>query len=348
MGRLEEPVGQLPVPAIQHLNYSLRTLLKIFLVLVLVAALWLAWGLALPANPGKEKFVMLRPGSSTMTIADELRDAGVIRSSSAFLLYHYATKAKTLKAGEYRFDHSASAFEVHDRLVRGDIYFHVVVVPEGFNMFDVAAAMEAAGLGSRDNFLKIMRTSTALITELDPDAQSLEGYLFPDTYRFTRTQSMQEMVGTMVRRFRQEAKTIGLTSDVHRIVTLASIVEKETGAPEERPTVAGVYENRVEKHMALDADPSVIYAALLAGHYTGTIHQSDLQFDSPYNTYRVAGLPPGPIANPGLESLKAAMHPASTNYLYFVSDANGHHRFASTLDEHTRNVAAYRRAVANR
>jgi len=150
----------------------------------------------------------------------------------------------------------------------------------------------------------------------------------------------------MVRRFRQEARTIGLNSDVHRVVTLAAIVEKETAAPEERPMVASVYLNRLRKGMALDADPSVIYAALTANRYQGTIHQSDLQYDSPYNTYKHAGLPPGPIANPGRASLEAAMHPAQTDYLYFVSDNNGHHRFARTLDEHSRNVALYRRSLA--
>src|SRR5689334_5674074 len=154
------------------------------------------------------------------------------------------------------------------------------------------------------------------------------------------------MIAVMVKQFRQAAAAIGLASgmDVHRIVTMASIVEKETAAPEERPLVAAVYYNRLQKSMALDADPSVIYASELAGTYNGVIHQSELHSDSPYNTYRFAGLPPGPIANPGAASLEAAMHPADSDFLYFVSDNNGHHRFARTLDEHARNVAAYRRA----
>jgi UPF0755 protein len=160
----------------------------------------------------------------------------------------------------------------------------------------------------------------------------------------------------MVRRFRQEARAIGLMNivnsqdpnalNVHRIVTMASIVEKETAAPDERPMVAGVYYNRLSKKMALDADPSVIYASLLEGQYRGTIYASDLQRDSQYNTYKYAGLPPGPIGNPGRASLEAALHPADTQFLYFVSDNNGHHRFAKTLDEQSRNVAMYRRAVA--
>lgn len=322
----------------------MRTLFKFLVLLLLVVALWLAWGLLLPVRPGGEKFVLLRPGWSSRHIARELQNAGVIRSAPAFLLLHYLGRPGSLKAGEYKFDHAASALEVHDRIIRGDVYVHTVVIPEGFTMFDIAAAIEQAGLGSRQDFLKLARTDTALISDLDPQARSLEGYLFPDTYEFTRTQSLTDILGTMVRRFRQEAKALEWTGDVHRIVTLASIVEKETAVPEERPLVAGVYYNRLEHNIALDADPSVIYAALLEGRYQGAIHESDLQADSPYNTYRHPGLPPGPVANPGRDSLRAAMHPQPTDYLYFVSDAQGHHRFARTLEEHARNVAAYRRA----
>jgi UPF0755 protein len=192
------------------------------------------------------------------------------------------------------------------------------------------------------------KSDTFLVRDIDPDAKSLEGYLFPDTYQFTRIDTAHDIVATMVHRFRREAQTIGLlgNADMHRIVTMASIVEKETADPKERPMVAAVYYNRLQKNMTLAADPSVIYAALLAGRYRGTIYESDLHFDSPYNTYRYPGLPPGPIANPGLASLQAAMHPARTDFLYFVSDNNGHHRFARDPAEHARNVAAYRRSVA--
>ncbi len=320
------------------------------------AALWLCWAVLLPSPP-RQEFVMLRPGWSTRRIAQELQNTGVIRSANAFLLWHYLVRPKSLKAGEYRFTQPAAVRQVHARLVRGDIYIHTAVIPEGFNMFDIAAAIEAAGLGSQQEFLNAARAGTTLISDIDPQATSLEGYLFPDTYEFTRTQTLNDMIGVMVRRFRQEAKAIGLIAnggappttpvDVHRVVTLASIVEKETAVPEERPLVASVYYNRLAKNIALNADPSVIYAALLAGRYQGTIYMSDLQADSPYNTYKYAGLPPGPIANPGRESLKAALHPADTDYYYFVSDNNGRHRFARSLDEHSRNVALYRRAVAN-
>ena len=211
---------------------------------------------------------------------------GIIRSEYAFLAWHYLHGRKPLKAGEYAFDHRATAREVYDRIARGDIYFHTLVVPEGYNMFDIATAMEEAGLGKRDDFLKVARTDTALVRDLDPQAPSLEGYLFPDTYHFTRTQSLHDMAAVMVRRFRQAAKDVGLNQNVHDVVTMASIVEKETGAAEERPAVASVFYNRLDKHMVLATDPSVIYAALLNNRYNGTIHQSDLHFDSPYNTYR--------------------------------------------------------------
>ncbi len=321
----------------------MRTLLKLFALLVLAAAVWLAWALWLPLKPAGATYLLLRPGWSSRHIARELKKAGVIRSETGFLLAHYILKPTSLKAGEYKFDRSANTLAVHDRIIRGDVYVHTVVIPEGFNMYEIAAAVEEAGLGTRVDFLKVAQGDASLISDLDPQATSLEGYLFPDTYEFTRTQSMTDMAAAMVRRFRQEARALALAQDVHRVVTMASIVEKETAVPAERPLVAGVYYNRLEHKIALNADPSVIYAALLDGRYQGTIHESDLQANSPYNTYRHAGLPPGPIANPGRDALVAAMHPQATDYLYFVSDGNGHHRFARTLEEHARNVAAYRR-----
>jgi len=322
----------------------LRFLLRLVVLAILVVGAWLAWALLLPVRPGQPKFVLLRPGWSTKHIANELQAQGVIRSARAFLLYHYLANPTTLKAGEYKFEAPASVRQIHQRLVHGDIFVHTVVIPEGFNLFEIAAVIDGAGLGSKQEFLDAARAQTALVSDIDPQAQSLEGYLFPDTYGFTRTQTMSDIVSSMVRRFRQEAHGLSLNHDVHRVVTLAAIVEKETAVPEERPLVASVYQNRLNRGMALDADPTVIYAALLANRYTGTIHQSDLQSDSPYNTYKFPGLPPGPIANPGRASLQAALQPAATDYLYFVSDGNGHHRFARTLEEHSRNVSAYRRS----
>ena len=314
----------------------------------LLVLAWLAWGLLLPVRPQGQKFVLLRQGYSTRHIANELKSAGVIRSTSAFLLWHYVAQPQTLKAGEYLFEHPTNALQVHRRLARGDIYIHTVVIPEGFNMFEIAQAMEAAGLGPQQDFLNAAHANTSLILEFDPKARSLEGFLFPDTYQFTRTQTMLDMISIMVHRFRQEARALGLAGNVHDLVTLASIVEKETAVQQERPLVASVYRNRLDRGITLAADPSVIYAQLLAGSYQGALHHNDLQLDSAYNTYRHSGLPPGPIANPGAESLKATMQPAKTEYLYSVSDGNGHHRFAATLEEHNHNVALLRKALGIR
>lgn len=324
----------------------MRKLLALLSVCLVGVTGWLAWALWLPMSPGGQTRVMLRPGYSTRRVARTLKAAGVIRSSEAFVLWHAFHRKPSLKAGEYLFDHEATAITVHGRLAKGDVYVHTVVIPEGFNMFDIAAAIEAAGIGSGNDFLKVAMTETSLISDLAPGATSLEGYLFPNTYEFTRTQSMHDMAAQMVKQFRHAATELELSGDVRRTVTLASIIEKETAVPDERPEVASVYENRLERRIPLQADPSVIYAELLEGRYSGALHHDDMSFNSLYNTYRHAGLPPGPIANPGKSSLQAAMRPAETNFFYFVSDGNGHHRFSNSLEEHNRNVAALRRTAA--
>ena len=326
----------------------MRTFFLFLVVVALALALWFSWAALLPVNPGETKFVLLRPGWSTRRIAQTLEREGIIRSAPAFLFVHYAKGRGSLKAGEYKFEDPSNALEVRERLLRGDVFARTVAVPEGYNIYDIAVVVEQAGLGPAADFVAVAQTDLSLVRDIDPQARSLEGYLFPDTYQFTRIDSMHDIAAAMVHRFRQEAQKIGLAGrpDIHRIVTMASIVEKETAVPDERRLVASVYLNRLDKDMALAADPTVIYAALVSGRYRGTIYQSDLQFDSPYNTYKYPGLPPGPIANPGVAALEAAMHPAQSEFLYFVSDNNGHHRFSRSLEEHARNVAAYRKAVA--
>ena len=327
---------------------TLRALITLFLVAVLAAGGWVAFQVYAPVLPPANTSLLLHSGYSTRRIAAELKKAGVIRSELAFRLWHSTHRKLSLKAGEYLFEREATLPQVYERIAHGDIYFHEVTIPEGYTMFDIAKAMEDAGLGPAADFVRVAETQTQLISDLAPDAKSLEGYLFPNTYQFTRTESLEEMVGVMVHQFRQVAQQIGLNSDVPRIVTMASIVEKETAAPEERPRVASVYCNRLARKMALDADPSVIYAELLTGTYSGKLHHDDMAVNSPYNTYRFPGLPPGPIGNPGKSALEAALHPDSTKFLYFVSDGNGHHRFSRSLEEHNRNVAAYRRALGMR
>jgi len=320
---------------------------------------------------------MLRPGFSTRHIAAELQSAGIIRSQEAFILWHYLHRGRSLKAGEYLFDKPANIIDIQKRLRRGDVYFHTVVVPEGYTMFDVARAIQDAGLGSAEDFLKVAKSDTSLIADIAPNATSLEGYLFPETYSFSRMMSMQEMavakqIGlipadategtqtaakgsghiciTVTAQFKDAVAQPGSIrmedlTPVERAVIMASIVEKETAVPEERPEVASVYYNRLSKRIVLAADPSIIYAELLEGKYQGALHHADMSFKSSYNTYHNAGLPPGPIANPGRSSLEAALHPAQTDYFYFVADAQGHHRFARTMEEHNKNVLAYRKAM---
>ena len=320
---------------------------RLLFLLVLAALAWGAYTALAPIGPAEETFVEIFPGTPTMQIADELKQKGLIRSKYLFEAERLA-KGGTLKAGEYRFDRPEKVSEVYARLERGDVYTISVTIPEGSNVFDIAQRLESANLGTKEKFLATASGDIGLIADLDPQARSLEGYLFPDTYRFERRATPQQIVTAMVKRFRQAAESIGLQGNYHHVVTVASLVERETPVNAERPLVASVFENRLAKDMPLMTDPSVIYAALLDGRYRGTIYASDLQTDSPYNTYRYPGLPPGPICNPGVASLKAAMTPAKTDYLYFVAasaDPSGKSRFSATLEGHAHDVQQYRRSL---
>lgn len=319
----------------------------VFVLFVLAAAGAGAWFLVTPFGPTSETFVRIAPGSSTMRIGRQLEDAGIVRNRYVFDVLRLGLRGK-LKAGEYRFDHPASAIEVYSRIARGDVYTVALTVPEGANIFDIAARVQQTGLGTRTDFLKAVVSEASLIADLDPAAKSLEGYLFPDTYRFSPPVTAEQIALTMVHRFRTEAARIGLTGSVHSVVTLASLVERETALPSERPLVASVFQNRLAKNMPLMSDPAVIYGLELEGRWRGVIYRTDLQNDTAYNIYLHTGLPPGPIDNPGLPSLQAALHPAETDYLYFVAagdNPQGHSLFSATLDEHIRNVAGYRKAL---
>lgn len=294
-----------------------------------------------------EAFIEIPMGTATRAIADQLTKAGVVRAPWQFLLARAVRPGDALQAGEYRFTKPASVWSVYDRISRGDVFFYELKVPEGSNMFDIAANIERLGIVSADDFLKVAR-DPALIKDLAPDAPTLEGYLFPSTYHLTRHITALQVCRMMTETFRKKWQQIAKPSEVasvNKAVTLASLVEKETAVAAERPTVAGVYMNRLRTGMALDCDPTTIYAALLEHRYRGTIYRSDLDSTNAYNTYKHAGLPPGPIANPGAEALKAAVSPASTTYVYFVAkgDGSGGHNFATTMEEHERNVQQYRR-----
>ena len=320
--------------------------LAAFLLALGVAAA-AAWAVVTPFGPATETFIEVAPGSSTARIGQLLEASGVVRSRYAFEAVRLWRRG-TLRAGEYRFDHPAPAAEVYARIVRGDVFTRTVTIPEGSNLFDVAERLEQAGFGARQEFLTAAAQQTKLVADLDPGAKSLEGYLFPDTYHLARKATAEQICATMVRRFRAIAGQLGLKENVHDVVTVASLVERESAVDGERPLVASVFDNRLAKGMPLMTDPAVIYGLELEGRWRGDIYKSDLKRDTAYNTYLHAGLPPGPIANPGIPSLRAAMQPAESNYLYFVAAGNnpqGHSLFSTSLDEHSHNVAGYRKAV---
>lgn len=319
-----------------------------FLVLLgLAAGGFAAYRLEQPYGSfGGETFVEFPHGTSTSGIADALVKAGVVRSRWDFLLARAASRTRVLQAGEYRFDRAASPMEVVRRIGRGDIFYYELVVPEGRNLFDIAAAAGQLGLFPAAKFLEAAR-DPALIRDLDPQAPTLEGYLFPDTYQLSRHTTPDRLCRLMTGKFRDAWRSLHTTAGVHRTVTLASLVEKEGKLADERPRIAAVFENRLRIGMKLDCDPTTIYAALLQRHYRGVIHRSDLDSDHPYNTYRHAGLPPGPIANPGLASLRAVLTPSDGDSLYFVAraDGSGGHEFSSNIAAHEGAVERYRRAL---
>jgi UPF0755 protein len=292
------------------------------------------------------QFVEFAHGTGTRAMAEQLSRAGVVRSGWEFLLARWVSGARVLQAGEYRFEGAASPLEVVRRIARGDIFYYELVVPEGRNLFDIGAEVEKLGLFPAAKFLEAAR-DPALIHDLDGEAPTLEGYLFPDTYRLARKTTPEQLCRMMTGKFRTAWRSLHTDANVHQTVTLASLVEKEGKLAEERPRIAAVFENRLRIGMKLDCDSTTIYAALLQDKYHGVIHRSDLDSEHAYNTYRHAGLPPGPIANPGLASMRAALAPSDSDSLYFVArgDGSGGHEFSSNIAAHESAVERYRRAL---
>ncbi len=322
------------------------------LLLVLVAAVGGGAAYVISERAGEpfrgytdnERLVDIPAGTSAPGIGERLVAAGVVRDALAFRVALWLSgQARALKAGEYRFDRPMSAREVLDKIARGDVHVVPITFREGLTIVETAEVFASSGLGSAEAF-HAAATNAALIRDLDSGATDLEGYLFPETYTLPRKMTAERLVERMVAQFRQvvtdelqgEAKARGLS--VRQLVTLASLIEMETAKADERPTVSAVYTNRLRIGMGLQCDPTVIYALQRAGKFTGNLRRADLQFDSPDNTYRYPGLPPGPIAAPGKASLEAAARPAPVDYVYFVSRNDGSHAFARTLAEHNRNV----------
>jgi UPF0755 protein len=332
---------------------------KLLLFLLFIVVL-LAAGGALLANElrrrmqepykgysGAEQFVEIPQGSGSAQIRRRLLDAGVISDELVFrAALWWSGQSRGLQAGEYRFDQPMSPLAVIDKIASGDIYTQRLTIPEGLTIPEMAKVYESRGFGSAKAFIKAA-SDGSLVSDLDPKAGDLEGYLFPETYPLARRAEASQVVSMMVDRFkssydetlRQRAGAQKMTT--REVVTLASLIEKETARAEERPLVSAVYRNRMKKGMGMQADPTVVYALMKAGKYDGNIRREDLSFNSPYNTYRYPGLPPGPIAAPGRASLEAALSPADVPYLYFVSRNDGSHVFATTLQEHNANVYKY-------
>ena len=325
-------------------------LILLFLAVAAIAVVWFVDArehAPFRGYQGAEQFVDLPAGAGSKAIGDRLVEAGVVVDPITFRAALWATgQGRHLKAGEYRFDRAMTPIEVIDKIARGDVYVIALTFPEGLTIAEMARLFDGHGLGSAAAFVAAANDA-ALIRAFDPSATDLEGYLFPDTYALSRHADAAALVRLMTARFarvftpelREAARARGLS--VRQVMALASIVEKETARSDERPLVAAVYENRLRIGMALQCDPTVIYALERAGAYGGNLHHDDLMFNSPYNTYRYPGLPPGPIASPGRAAIEAALHPADTDVLYFVSRNDGSHAFARTLDEHNRNVQTY-------
>ena len=330
------------------LLWSAAAVVAAFIVLAATAAglvVWVERELERPRGTEAIELTIER-GAPMTSILDQLAAAGVT-GDPLMARFHldYRRRGETLQAGEYRFEQPMSTVDALDRVIRGEVVTYPVTVVEGLTLRETAERLAYEGLGELDAFLAAM-ASPALIADLDPAAESLEGYLFPDTYVFPRGTGEADIVEAMVRNFRRRVEehldaASGQGLDLRSLVTLASIVEKEAGAIEERPLISAVFHNRLTRGIGLYADPTIIYALKMAGTWDGNLRRRDLELDSPYNTYRYPGLPPGPICSPGEHSLRAAVQPADVPYLYFVSRNDGTHVFAETLAEHNRNVARW-------
>ena len=331
-----------------------RILGCLFLLALAVAgggAAWVGWRLFAPhpAGTSAEKTVIVPAGSDARQILEQLEAAGVLADATLARAYLvYVLDDPPLRAGEYLFRGPLNVPAVLGKLVRGEVVTHGVTLVEGLTLEETAQALADAGFGQRDTLLAAMR-DPAPIADLDPAARDLEGYLFPDTYAFARGTAEREIVATLVRTFRArfqgevQPRLADDAAKTREIVTLASIVEEEAKLDEERATIAAVYRNRLRIGMALYADPTIIFALKRRGTWDGNLRRRDLELEDPYNTYRHAGLPPGPICSPGLRSLLAAAAPADVPYLYFVGRNDGSHVFAETLAEHNRNVETWQK-----
>ncbi|RZB32100.1 MAG: UPF0755 protein [Desulfobacteraceae bacterium Eth-SRB1] len=299
----------------------------------------------MPANSNKtDSIVMIKPGQRFTATLNGLKNAGVIKNPIKFeMLARIKRYDKKIKAGEYLLSSSMPPIKILETLASGKVRLYKMTVPEGYNMRQIASIVARAKFATETNFLSAA-TDSSFVHELGIDAETLEGYLFPDTYYFPKNITSKKIITTMVKRFRsiftpefnKQAKKLNLT--IHQVVTLASIIEKETGASFERPIISSVFHNRLRKRMRLESDPTVIYCIK---NFDGNITRKHLSEQTPYNTYQIRGLPPGPIANPGLKAIEAALFPEDTNFLYFVSKRDRTHKFSTNIADHNIAVKKY-------
>src|SRR5260221_8712946 len=336
----------------------MKIIIALVLILVLAAAgagAYIWYGIQKPYQGfgSAGVFVTIPHGASSRAAGRILEKNGVIRSAIAFEVYARQIPRRSPEAGEYFFDHAMPGNDVSWKLPHGEVYQWPFTVREGEPMFDIAHNLETAKFMPADDFLRVANNPSS-IKDLAPYAKTLEGFLFPATYQLPRHPVSADLAATMVQKFREQWRSIsasdpapaGVGRPTLGTVTLASLVERETPKPDERPLVAGVFENRLKKGMLLQCDPTVIYALQKEGRYKGALSGRDLHEDSPYNTYVHGGLPPGPIGNPGEIALRAALNPADTQFLYFVANTQGGHFFGATLQQHNQNVNRYHRLLA--
>ncbi len=324
-------------------------LLNLFILLTL-----LVWGISgvfyyqvsIPAGESTDSIaISIAPGATLKQISNNLESHNLIRSASAFRLLANIRKKQThIQAGEYELSQSMLPTDILKTITSGKTILHPVTIPEGYRIKEIAELLSKKILIDKEIFIKESRDRD-LIQTLDINSDTLEGYLFPETYHFSKHTSEKKIIQTMLNTFKQKIASQAILDQVenskmsmHEIITLASLIEKETGKNEERKHISSVFHNRLKKNMRLQTDPTVIYAI---EEFDGNIRKKDLNIDSPYNTYRHKGLPPGPIASPGIESIVAALNPTNTNHLYFVSRKDGSHHFSSNLEEHNRAVKKY-------
>ena len=291
-----------------------------------------------------EQIVIVEPGQKFKSLTQILQQKGVIRHPAKFRLFSRINgDDKHIKAGEYVLSSAMTPKKILENLVTGRVRLHKLTIPEGLNLRQVAQAVSQAGLGTQADFLNAA-TNVDLVHSKGLDAQTFEGYLFPDTYYFSKDATPEKIISSMVKRFwsvfkpewKNRAKALGFT--IHQVVTLASIIEKETGTATERPIISSVFHNRLKHGIRLESDPTVIYGI---EDFNGNLTRKDLEEDTLYNTYRINGLPPGPIANAGIEAIEAALYPADTRFLYFVSKKDNTHQFSTNLKDHNKAVEKY-------